>query len=361
MQATPLRATLQEFAPAQPLPLVGVLPFSNLSGRPADDWMGVGIAETIATGLNALDNLRATRTDPLETETLTSVSSDMSREAADVAHPKWIIHGSYQLLGDQLRLIARITEAGSTAVRQSVTVDGILADLFSLQDRLLAELQRTFEREVARMPGTTTEMSRPRESVTPSLALSPPEQVAPPSPAMVSVIDGPPAPEAPATMNRDANGRATVRAVRLDVPLQLDGTLDEAMYATVQPMRDFIQQQPDSGFPASEATDAWIFYDDEAIYVAARLWESVPESQWIANEMQRDSPQLISNDGFIAVFDTFYDRRNGFAFRVNPIGGFNDIQVTDEQCCGNSDWNPIWNVRTGRFDGGVDARNGDTL
>ena len=85
--------------------------------------------------------------------------------------------------------------------------------------------------------------------------------------------------------------------------------------------------------------------------MGARVYESVPELEWVANEMQRDSFQLINNDGYIVVFDTFYDRRNGFAFRVNPIGGFSDRQVTDEGNP-NPDWNPVWDVRTGRFDGG---------
>ena len=164
-------------------------------------------------------------------------------------------------------------------------------------------------------------------------------------------IDGPPAPVPPATITRDASGRATVRAVRLDAPLQLDGVIDEPIYATVQPFGDFIQQAPDEGAPATEPTDTWIFFDDQSVYVAARVYESVPESEWIANEMQRDSFQLINNDGFIVVFDTFYDRRNGFAFRVNPIGGFSDRQITDEGNP-NPDWNPVWDVRTGRFDGG---------
>ena len=165
------------------------------------------------------------------------------------------------------------------------------------------------------------------------------------------VIDGPPPPVAPETITRDASGGATVRAIRLDGPWQLDGVLNEPVYSDVQGFGDFIQQAPDEGAPASERTEAWILYDDEAIYVAARLWESVPESEWVANEMQRDSFQLINNDGFIAVFDTFYDRRNGFAFRVNPIGGFQDYQITDEGDQ-NLDWNPVWDVRTGRFEEG---------
>ena len=183
-----------------------------------------------------------------------------------------------------------------------------------------------------------------------SLAVAPWLAAAPQEPAG-RAIDGPPAPVPPATIRRDGNGRATVRAVRLDAPLRLDGVLDEAIYASVQPFGDFIQQSPDEGAPASEPTDAWIFFDDQSIYVAARIWESVPESEWVANEMQRDSFQIINNDGFIVVFDTFYDRRNGFAFRVNPIGGFSDRQITDEGNP-NPDWNPVWDVRTGRFDGG---------
>ena len=166
-----------------------------------------------------------------------------------------------------------------------------------------------------------------------------------------ATIDGPPAPVPPETITRDGQGGATVRAVRLDSPWTLDGVLDDPIYADVQPFGDFIQQAPDEGAPASVPIETWIFFDAQQIYVAARLWEAVPESEWIANEMQRDSFQLISNDGFVVVFDTFYDRRNGFAFRVNPIGGFQDYQITDEGDQ-NLDWNPVWRVRTGRFEEG---------
>jgi hypothetical protein len=164
-------------------------------------------------------------------------------------------------------------------------------------------------------------------------------------------IDGPPAPVAPDTLTRDAEGRATARAVRLTESLKLDGVLDEEIYRTVPALGGFMQQLPNEGAPATERTEAWVFYDARNVYVSARLWSSVPESQWIANEMQRDSFQLIFNDNFSFVFDTFYDRRNGVAFMVNPIGGFFDYQITDEGNP-NQDWNPIWDVRTGRFEGG---------
>ena len=94
-----------------------------------------------------------------------------------------------------------------------------------------------------------------------------------------------------------------------------------------------------------------MFYDAAHVYVAARLWDTAPEAQWIANDMRRDSFQIINNDTFQVALDTFYDRRNGVAFMVNPIGGFFDYEISDEGNP-NSDWNPVWDVQPGRFDGG---------
>ena len=103
------------------------------------------------------------------------------------------------------------------------------------------------------------------------------------------MIDGPPPPVPPDVITRDEAGRATVRAVRLSEPLVLDGELTEAIYSQVPSFGGFIQQIPDEGAPATERTEMWILFDDEHIYVGARLWESVPESEWIANEMYRSS------------------------------------------------------------------------
>ena len=142
-----------------------------------------------------------------------------------------------------------------------------------------------------------------------------------------------------------------MRAVRLTEALRLDGTLDERVYETVPSFGGFIQQAPNEGEPATERTEAWVFYDDGNVYVSARLWDSAPQSQWVANEMRRDAFQLVTNERFGATIDTFYDRRNGVAFMVTPLGGFMDFEITDEGSV-NIDWNPIWNARTGRFDGG---------
>ena len=68
--------------------------------------------------------------------------------------------------------------------------------------------------------------------------------------------------------------------------------------------------------------------------------------------MRRDVIQLRQNDSFSVMLDTFYDRRNGLAFLVTPIGGFSDFEISDEGGRVNTDWNAIWDSRTGQFDGG---------
>lgn len=164
-------------------------------------------------------------------------------------------------------------------------------------------------------------------------------------------IDGPPAPLAPATINRDASGQATVRAIRLLAPLVVDGALDEDVYAQNPPFGDLVQVVPRTGQPASERTDLWLMFDDKNVYVGARVFDSAPPDRWVANEYRRDSAPLRQNDHVGVGFDTFYDRRSGFMFYASPLGAFSDYSVIDEGQP-NGDWNPVWNVRTGRFDGG---------
>ncbi|MCY4027466.1 MAG: DUF5916 domain-containing protein, partial [Acidobacteria bacterium] len=164
----------------------------------------------------------------------------------------------------------------------------------------------------------------------------------------VNPIDGPPPPLPPDVIRRDERGRATIRAVELPEGIRLDGQLDERAYFTVPAITGFIQQAPDEGAPATERTEAWIFFDAANLYVAARIWDSAPPSEWVANELRRDTRQLRQNDTFAVILDTFYDRRNAVAFYTNPLGALADFQITNEGNP-NSDWNPIWDVRTGRF------------
>ena len=165
------------------------------------------------------------------------------------------------------------------------------------------------------------------------------------------VIDGPPPPLPPATVTRSAANRVTVRALRVSTPLNLDGRLDEAVYLA-PPISGLIQTEPDGGQVATEETEAWVSFDEENVYVSARVWDSAPESEWIANEMRRNGTSLRDNDSFGVVLDTFYDRRNGYFFYTNALGARADRYFTDEGNNINRDLLPVWDVRTGRFDGG---------
>jgi len=190
-------------------------------------------------------------------------------------------------------------------------------------------------------------------ALTVALALSSPNSTAGQEGFSSDARLNPPGPVAPATMVRTGQGRVTVRAVRLTEPLNVDGVLDEAAYQTL-PISGFIQNIPLEGEPASERTDAWVFYDDDNIYLVCRCWDSAPPEEWIANEMRRDAQGVRENDFFGALFDTFHDRRNGFNFYTNPLAARADQWITDEGAP-NRDWNPVWSVRTGRFEGGWTA------
>ena len=150
--------------------------------------------------------------------------------------------------------------------------------------------------------------------------------------------------------SRDSEGRVTVRAVRLTEPLVIDGSLDESIYQTLPPITELFQQVPDEGSPATEKTEIWVTFDAANIYVTARCWDSAPPDEWVANDYRRDSFQMKQNDTFGVSFDTFFDRRNGFVFYTNPLGARVDYAVIDEGT--NFDWNPVWDARPGRFEGG---------
>jgi hypothetical protein len=161
----------------------------------------------------------------------------------------------------------------------------------------------------------------------------------------------PPPPVPPAVITRDASGQATVRAIKLTAPLTVDGKLDEEVYRREQPFGGLIQVVPHYGQEMTERSDVWVTYDDKYIYLSCRCWDSAPPAQWIANELRRDTGGLRNNDHIGVMFDTFYDRRSGFAFYTNPLGARADYSVVDEGGS-NTDWNPVWTSKTGRFDGG---------
>jgi hypothetical protein len=147
---------------------------------------------------------------------------------------------------------------------------------------------------------------------------------------------------------RDSEGRLTVRAIRVsepDVP-RIDGILDEALYQRLPAITDFIQQDPHEGELATEQTLVWLMFDDKNLYIAARCRDSQPH-RIVANDMRRDGSNVSQNDNLSVVLDTYHDRRNGYEFLMNSIGGAWDTQVTDERDA-NRNWNTVWVPRSRR-------------
>ena len=132
-------------------------------------------------------------------------------------------------------------------------------------------------------------------------------------------------------------------ARRVDTPPVIDGVLDDRAWQEAPLINGFVQADPFEGMPASEDTDVRVVYDDDAIYVGVRLHDRDP-SQIVTTDTRRDS-DLAQQDSFQMVFDTFYDRQNGFVFGTNAAGAEYDAQVRN---LGDpsTDWDGSWEVRS---------------
>jgi len=81
----------------------------------------------------------------------------------------------------------------------------------------------------------------------------------------------------------DANGQVepdtgrSIPAVRATKPIKIDGSITEGVWQRAGET-SFIQRQPDEGAPASQKTEAWVAYDEDALYVAVKLYDSHPDS-----------------------------------------------------------------------------------
>ena len=151
-------------------------------------------------------------------------------------------------------------------------------------------------------------------------------------------------PLAPEVFAQDGAGQITLRATRLAAPLTIDGALDEAAYREVKAITHFIQMEPRQGEPATERTEAWLFFDDRNFYVSVRSYDSAPD-RLVANEMRRDSFNVFQNDNITVSIDSLYTRRSGYFFQTNALGALRDQEVFDERS-NNQDWNTVWYTRS---------------
>jgi len=132
--------------------------------------------------------------------------------------------------------------------------------------------------------------------------------------------------------------------VRTTEPIVIDGVLDEPAWESAPIAKDFIQNDPREGQPATYDTDVRVLYDDNAIYFGVFARDDQPD-EFTINDLKKDF-DTNSSDGFRVIVDTFRDERNGFEFATNPAGAKWDAQSSNEGRENNVSWDGIWDVRT---------------
>ncbi len=146
--------------------------------------------------------------------------------------------------------------------------------------------------------------------------------------------------------------RPVAEAVRLDTTPRIDGSvLGDPGWERVVPTSGFWQIQPNEGRPASQKTEVFLGFTDDALYIGVVAYDDDPAGI-IVSDSRRDS-ELSNTDSFQVVIDGLRDRQNGFVFGTNPAGIEYDGQVIKEGTSDfgsggggfNLNWDASWNVQ----------------
>lgn len=135
--------------------LVAVLNFSNITGNPADDWVGQGIAESLTADLTRVKTLAVVPREQIFDlqRNLTShgrhVDEHQAVELGRRLGARAVVSGAYQRLATRIRITAQAIDVSSGRLLATVKLDGALDELFELQDKLVMELlQRGLRQDV---------------------------------------------------------------------------------------------------------------------------------------------------------------------------------------------------------------------
>lgn len=135
-------------------------------------------------------------------------------------------------------------------------------------------------------------------------------------------------------------------AKRTTKTIKIDGLLNEEAWKDAALMDDLTEFRPKMG--AKEAfenrTEAWLMYDDEGIYFGGYCHERTKDS--IAMEL-RGRDGFGTNDYIGLIFDTYYDKINGFEYFVTPLNEQWDAKMappSPDSDNGGEDfsWNAVW-------------------
>ncbi|NUN68452.1 MAG: carbohydrate binding family 9 domain-containing protein [Bacteroidetes bacterium] len=135
---------------------------------------------------------------------------------------------------------------------------------------------------------------------------------------------------------------AQVKAVKLSQPVAVDGRLTEAVWSIAPAVTEFTQREPNQGTSPSERSEVWVAYDDDALYIAARLYDSSPDSIMALLD-RRDN--LSTADWFGVFLDPYRDKRSGNYFVLGPSGTMADGVLYNDDW-DDDDWDGVWEGRS---------------
>jgi hypothetical protein len=121
--------------------------------------------------------------------------------------------------------------------------------------------------------------------------------------------------------------------------------LDDAAWTKAPVISDFVQKVPNEGTTPSEATEVRIVYDDDALYVGARLRRANPAAI-LTSVTRRDGDS--DAEVFTVSLDTYLDRRTAYSFSVSSGGVRGDFYHSqDSEDSGReAQFDPVWSART---------------
>ncbi len=138
--------------------------------------------------------------------------------------------------------------------------------------------------------------------------------------------------------------RKSIRAVKANPHApKIDGRLDDPIWQQAEFHSDFLQRVPNEGAQPPEKTEVAIAYDENTLYVGARLYCDQPDK--LRMHLERRDNQGPAEQ-FIISIDSYHDRRTGFGFGVNTSGVRFDRYYPEDSESGDYSFNPVWHAHT---------------
>ena len=162
--------------------------------------------------------------------------------------------------------------------------------------------------------------------------------------ALVASLLAPSLAHAQVTTRSHSDPRPVAHAALRQGEITIDGRIDESAWAAATPITELIQAVPDEGRPPSQKTEIRILYDNAALYIAARMYDSLGakgvRSALARRDQVMNGDNNLTSDRIAFVFDTFRDKNSRNWFELNPDGVKGDHQN------GDPSYDPVWEGAT---------------